>query len=164
MSSSSRPPTRDLAADEIERALVELRRSMTRRTLQRRHDPTAPPATAALFAVLDALEERPGASVGEMAEAVAVDQPRASRLVAQAVDQGWATRVADPRDGRRQQVHLTPAGRQVLAAAHETRRRAVLDALAGFDDADARRFASLLSAFVSRWGQPPRGTTGNRNP
>jgi DNA-binding MarR family transcriptional regulator len=90
-------------------------------------------------------------TVGGVALALGVDQPRASRLVAEAVASGLVSREADAADGRRSVLALTAAGRrwQEAAAQH---RRAELDAvMTGWPDADRQAFARLLSAFVTRW-------------
>ena len=109
-------------------------------------------AHAASFRLLDALEasDRPP-SVSELAEAIGVDQPRASRLVQAAVDSGHVRREADPADARRSALVLTAAGREVLASARTNRRSAVEAALAGFSEQETADFARLLSRFVAAW-------------
>lgn len=112
-------------------------------------------AHAARFRLLDALEasERPP-SVSELADAIGVDQPRASRLVQAAVDAGHVRREADPSDARRSALVLTSAGRELLASARSNRRGAVEAALAGFTEEETAEFARLLARFVAAW---PRG-------
>jgi DNA-binding MarR family transcriptional regulator len=154
-------PDHDDAVATIERALVVLRRSQQRRTLERQATGGAPPpAQGAAFQVLDALEAAGDAgnvmTVTAVAEALGVDQPRASRLVAQAIDAGLVRRGADTHDGRRSILTLTPRGRMVLAAAHHTRRAAVQAALAGWSPDDRDAFARLLGAFVSGWERAAR--------
>ena len=111
-------------------------------------------AHAASFRLLDALEasDRPP-SVSELAEAIGVDQPRASRLVQAAVDSGHVRREADPADARRSALVLTAAGREVLASARTNRRSAVEAALAGFSQEETAEFARLLSRFVAAWSR-----------
>jgi hypothetical protein len=147
------PLDHDDAAAVIERALVAVRRSQRRRTLQRRAaGDDAPPAQAAVFQVLDALESARdaggGITVTGVADALGVDQPRASRLG------------ADPGDGRRSLLRLTTRGRKVLAGAHRTRRAAVEAALAGWSPEDRATFARLLNEFITGWeraaGRQPR--------
>ena len=108
---------------------------------------------AARFRLLDTLnaggDRRMG--ISEIAEAISVDQPRASRLVNEAAEQGLVTRRADDRDARRSIVELTDAGRALLASARETRRSAVTDALAGFTPEETAQFAELLGRFVAAW-------------
>ncbi len=61
--------------------------------------------------MLDALIAASGPlSVSEIAEAIGVDQPRASRLVQQAEQMGLVAREPDPDDARRTRVRLTPEG------------------------------------------------------
>nr|WP_308164329.1 MarR family winged helix-turn-helix transcriptional regulator [Agromyces sp. ISL-38] len=109
-------------------------------------------AQAARFRLLDALEgtERPP-SVSELADAIGVDQPRASRLVQAAIDAGHARREVDPADARRSAIVLTAAGRKILADARGTRRDAVVTALAEFTPEERAELARLLSRFVAAW-------------
>jgi DNA-binding MarR family transcriptional regulator len=100
--------------------------------------------------MLDALES--GArTVSELADATGVDQPRASRLVADAAERGLLRRGVDPGDARRAVIELTDAGRAHLTDAHRSRRTAVESALAGFSAAETERFAALLQRFVDAW-------------
>jgi DNA-binding MarR family transcriptional regulator len=152
------------AVAAIERAMVALRRSWARRTLQRRGDPRALAAEAAPFQVLDAIEGAAGAgralTVNGVADALGVDQPRASRLVAEVVDAGLVRRGADPDDGRRSVLALTARGARVLAEGHRTRRAAVEAALAGWSDEDRQTFARLLGAYVAGWERATGRPTG----
>jgi DNA-binding MarR family transcriptional regulator len=113
---------------------------------------------AARFRLLDALRSVEGAEkpmgVSEIAEAIGVDQPRASRLVNDAAERGLVRRDVDPRDARRSSVQLTDAGRAALEAAHSNRREAVTDALADFTPDEIASFAALFSRFVAAL---PRG-------
>lgn len=147
------PKTRSArTVDEIEKALVQMRRSMARRNLQRRSDPDASALSGALFQVLDALDDRErGLSITEIASALGVDQPRASRLVAIAVDRGLVCRSEDPTDARRKHIDLTIEGRKHLAATHDARRVAVAAAIVNFSSVDAEAFARLLTAFIENW-------------
>jgi DNA-binding MarR family transcriptional regulator len=107
---------------------------------------------AARFRLLDVLlRADPSTRMGisEIAEAIGVDQPRASRLVNEAVERGLATRRADDRDARRSVVELSAAGRSMLESAHANRRTAVTDALAGFTAEEVATFSALLSRFVA---------------
>lgn len=103
--------------------------------------------------MLDSLEPGPR-TVSEIAAAIGVDQPRASRLVAEAAERGLVRREVDPRDARRAVVELTSSGRTFLHSAHQTRRSAVESALEGFSPAERDQFAALLDRFVSAWPRP----------
>lgn len=101
--------------------------------------------------MLDALAAGDGMSVSDIAAAIGVDQPRASRLVNESVERGFVRRTPDPADGRRSVVELSGTGRRMLQAAHENRRGAVTQAVSGFTKDEVETFARLLSRFVAAW-------------
>ncbi|WP_348789265.1 MarR family winged helix-turn-helix transcriptional regulator [Leifsonia sp. NPDC080035] len=90
-------------------------------------------------------------SVSSLAEAIGVDQPRASRLVQEGVERGLVRRVPDPSDARRALIQLTAAGRSQLGEVQSHRRSAVESALADFTPDEARTFADLFDRFVRAW-------------
>ena len=92
-------------------------------------------------------------SVGEIAEAVGVDQPRASRLVQQAVDLDLVRREADPDDARRTRVALTDAGARLVRGFRGERREAIDAALAAFTDDERAQLARLLTKLADSWPQ-----------
>lgn len=153
----------------IEQALMTMRRDQQVRRLQRGmgrhhggprhghghghgHDRSL--GGAARFRMLDALEVG-ACTISDLADRIGVDQPRASRLVAEAVDRGFVRRGVDPADARRAVVELTASGRTFLQSAHRTRRSAVESALAGFTPEESARFAELLTRFVGAWPREP---------
>jgi DNA-binding MarR family transcriptional regulator len=98
--------------------------------------------------------ERPGASLGELAECLAVDLSTMSRTVDGLTAKGWCVRTADPDNRRRLALNLSAAGRdkvdaidercdgayaRVLARIPEERRAAAVIAVA--DLAEAMRQA-----------------------
>lgn len=102
--------------------------------------------------MLDALVAASGSlSVGEIAAAVGVDQPRASRLVQQSVELGLVAREPDPDDARRIRVRLTPEGQGLVSGFRGRRRDAVRSALEAFSDAERAEFARLLAKFADAW-------------
>ncbi len=107
----------------------------------------------ARFRMLEALEagEREGRqfSISALAEAVGVDQPRASRLVQEGIDRGLVRRIPDPSDARRSLIQLTSAGRSQIGDVRDRRRSAVQRAIAEFSPEEARVFASLFTRFVA---------------
>lgn len=128
----------------VERAMVAIRRRQSRRALSRQMalDP-------AVFGVLDAVDERGPSSVTDLAAVLGVDQPRASRLVAKAVDSGLLRRQADQVDGRRTLVVLTASGQQQVDAAHLSRREVFARAMADWSPEERATFARLLTSFVA---------------
>lgn len=114
-------------------------------------------AQAARFRMLDALardEAAGGMGISALAESIGVDQPRASRLVAEATKRGEVARAVDPNDGRRSVVQLSAAGRAVLQEAHRGRRDAVTTALSGFAPEEVAQFAAYLERFAAAWPRP----------
>jgi DNA-binding MarR family transcriptional regulator len=87
--------------------------------------------------------------VTESAAALGVDQPRASRLAAQAVEAGLLRRAADQADGRRSLLILTDRGRAALAQVRAFRAGAVAAATAGWTARDRDDLARLLTRFVA---------------
>lgn len=105
----------------------------------------------AALRVLHLLDEHGPASVGELAERIGVDQPRASRLVAAAVAAGHVRREPDPNDARRAILVITDSGRQALRSLLGRRRGAVERALEGFSDDERAQFAELFARFAEGW-------------
>ncbi|WP_256336036.1 MarR family winged helix-turn-helix transcriptional regulator [Microbacterium sp. cf332] len=93
-------------------------------------------------------------SVSEIGEAIGVDQPRASRLVQQAVELELVRREADPDDARRTRIALTDAGRRFAQGVRGERRAALGGALADFSDGERAELARLLAKLADAW--PPR--------
>src|SRR5690349_17108157 len=108
----------------IEAGMVAIRRRQTRRALAREHDEARP--DPAVFDVVDAVEaaelDGHAVTVGDIAVALDVAQPRASKLVAAAVEAGLIERAADQRDGRRALLIRTVAGRELCERVHRSRR------------------------------------------
>lgn len=137
----------DEDVEAVERAMVEIRRLQQRRTLARlsQVDPS-------LTAVVDAIEQPADqATVSSVAGALGVDQPRASRLVARAVDAGLVTRTADQLDGRRVLLTLTKRGTEHAASVHRFRQAVFAEAMAGWTPRQVSTFARLLSRFVDAY-------------
>ena len=94
-------------------------------------------------------------SVSEIAEAVGVDQPRASRLVQQGVERDLVRREADPDDARRTRIALTDAGIRVARGAKGERRQELSRALDAFTEDERTELARLLNKLADNWGTTP---------
>jgi DNA-binding MarR family transcriptional regulator len=150
----------DEAVAAVERAMVAIRRSQTRRSLGRMAPPKGErPIDPTLFGVLDVIEECARAcSVTDVAAGLGVDQPRASRLVQRAAADGLVDRRADPADARRSLLTLTAEGQRQLDLVHRRRQQVFARTMAHWPDADRTAFARLLTAFVADFAaRLPRG-------
>ncbi|GAA3261378.1 MarR family winged helix-turn-helix transcriptional regulator [Dactylosporangium siamense] len=155
------------ALGAVEAAMVAIRRSQTRRALAR-SGPTGG-VDPAVFDVVDAVEAASaagdgasaagagasaagvggGATVMSVAAALDVAQPRASKLVAAAVEAGWLRREADQGDGRRSLLVLTEDGLALAERVHAARRARFAAATGDWSPAELATFAQLLTRFVA---------------
>jgi DNA-binding MarR family transcriptional regulator len=102
--------------------------------------------------LLEALAAASGPlSVSEIADAVGVDQPRASRLVQQAAQMGLVRREADAEDARRTRIALTDNGLAIVRGFRGERRTAIDAALAAFTDEERGELARLLTKLADSW-------------
>lgn len=146
----------DLVA--IERAMIRIRRSQTRRSLARRAAEAGAdlPADLAVLGVVDAVDEGPPpgvevVSVADVADRLGVDPSRASRLVKSSIEADLVRRVASQSDGRRTGLALTTSGTAAATAAHESRQRYYADLTADWPAHDRTELARLLTTFTSRF-------------
>ncbi|MGC3996289.1 MAG: MarR family transcriptional regulator [Anaeromyxobacter sp.] len=105
------------------------------------------------FWLLVGLLERPGASQRELAGALHLDAPTASRVVAALVRRRLVRVEADPADRRRVRLHLTPAGAQLagrLAVAAAEIRETVVEGLSGAELEALRRSLRHVIANLER--------------
>lgn len=89
--------------------------------------------------------------VSEIADAIGVDQPRASRLVQQGVDRGWVRREADPEDARRTRIALTDEGSQMIRGVRDERRERLGKALEALTEDERDQLARLLTKLADAW-------------
>ena len=130
----------------VETAMIALRRRQTRRTFAVQAGGPDP-----VQEVLDAIEGAGSEplSVNGVATALAVDQPRASKLVAAAVAAGLVRREADQRDGRRTNLVLTAEGRRQLDVVHAFRQDRFAAAMSEWTSVERETFADLLTRFLT---------------
>lgn len=107
----------------------------------------------AVIRMIEALAAASGPlGVSELADAIGVDQPRASRLVQQGVDRGWVRREADPDDARRTRIALTDEGSRLFRGVRGERREALGKALEAFTPRERDELARLLTKLADNWG------------
>lgn len=99
-------------------------------------------------AVAGAADSPDEATITAVAHQLGLDHSGASRMVRDATTAGYLTRRESEFDRRRTALHLTPAGRHLLADAHDWQRE-VFDRLTGnWSPADRRRFAGYLQRLA----------------
>lgn len=133
--------------EQLDHALVSLRRLWQHRRLQQ--DLAARTGTAvqpALIRTLRAVELAEGdePSVGDVADALAVDPSTASRYVDQAVRDGLVRRSPSPTDRRRAVLEITADGTVLLEHANDARVAFLADLTQDWPADDIRTLATLL--------------------
>ncbi len=115
---------RDVLLDELDEALVHLRRVLQRPGYRRRLlaalPQDVPLSILRLLRVVQRASEPP--SIGTVADVLDIDPSTASRIVDRAVARGDLERRACADDRRRARLHLTPSGQALLDTATQRRR------------------------------------------
>jgi DNA-binding MarR family transcriptional regulator len=109
--------------------------------------------TLAQLHLAGAVEENPGRTVRELADAAGVSQPTITRALDALQRQGLVTRAASPEDRRCVLVELTDEGRELLRAERErieARRHELLAELAPEERRQAERLLMRLADLVER--------------
>jgi DNA-binding MarR family transcriptional regulator len=118
--------------------------------------------TGPQFAVLVAVNEQPGLDQRSLAYAVSLDTSTMADVALRLEARGLIRRVADPTDGRRKLLELTPEGTQVLEDVD--RRARALDELLleGLDEGARAELLTTLQVLSDRWASlPSTDTTGD---
>ncbi len=105
------------------------------------------------YTLLGHLEESGGCRATDLAAHYALDKSTVSRQVAALEQSGLIERRLDPEDHRVQVLHLTEAGREILAQVTRSRRAAFRERLADWQQEDLVRFA----AYLERYNAGPSG-------
>ncbi|MGE2690514.1 MarR family winged helix-turn-helix transcriptional regulator [Mycolicibacterium pulveris] len=129
-------------------AIARQRPSWRRRVL----DGSGQMVNASTLRVLRAVEQcqqlGAGASVGDVADFMAVEHSTASRSVAAVVSAGLLTKTFAADDQRRCALVLTDEGRNALATVAERRRDLVAEMIADWPDADVDTLVVLLGRLT----------------
>ncbi|MER6851973.1 MarR family winged helix-turn-helix transcriptional regulator [Streptomyces flaveolus] len=99
------------------------------------------------YTLLGHLEERDGCRATDLAAHYALDKSTVSRQVAALERAELVERRVDPDDHRVQVLHLTDAGRRILAQVTESRRTAFRERLVDWSEEDLIRFAAYLERY-----------------
>lgn len=92
-----------------------------------------------------------GASIGDVAEYLAVEHSTASRTVSAVVTAGLLTKSSAADDQRRSVLVLTDVGRKALATVTDRRRELVAETVSDWDGADIDRLVVLLERLTERF-------------
>ena len=98
--------------------------------------------------ILRAVERRPEASVGDVAEDLGIKHSTASRAVAHAVRAGFLVKSSSPRDQRRTSLEVTEIGRQALLDMTARRREMVGEVVIDWLPSDIARLNDLLGRLA----------------
>ncbi|MDF3301374.1 MarR family transcriptional regulator [Streptomyces sp. K1PA1] len=99
------------------------------------------------FSLLGHLEDLGGCRATDLAAHYALDKSTVSRQVSALERAELIERRLDPEDHRVQVLHLTDAGRRILAQVTESRRAAFRERLADWSAEDLERFAAYLTRY-----------------
>jgi DNA-binding MarR family transcriptional regulator len=109
---------------------------------------TTVPVSRTEAGVLQTLALRP-TRVTDLARQEGVTQPAITLLVNRLVHQGWATRRADPDDGRAVLVAITPEGQEVRARLRAQYRALVHEEMAMLEDEEVQTLSEAIEILDS---------------
>src|SRR5258708_24804151 len=98
-------------------------------------------------ATLSTLERSGPCRLTALSAGEGVTQPAMTQLVARLADSGLVSRSADPADGRVVHVHITTAGRALMASRRAVRAERIAGLLARLSEADQAALAAALPAM-----------------
>ncbi|MFF3707357.1 MarR family winged helix-turn-helix transcriptional regulator [Streptomyces phaeochromogenes] len=104
------------------------------------------------YTLLGHLEDVGGCRATDLAAHYSLDKSTVSRQVSALERAGLVERRADAQDQRVQVLHLTPAGKEILAQVTASRRVAFRERLAGWPEEDLERFAGYLLRYNAAAG------------
>ncbi|MGQ4432816.1 MULTISPECIES: MarR family winged helix-turn-helix transcriptional regulator [unclassified Streptomyces] len=142
----------DQAVETIQREMTAFARR-ARASAGRLH----PELSLVSYTLLSHLEEQSGCRATDLAAHYALDKSTVSRQVAALERADLIERRLDPEDHRVQVLHLTAAGRRILAQVTENRQAAFRERLADWPEEDLTRFAGYLERYNSWPGEPTDG-------
>ncbi|HEV2516869.1 MAG TPA: MarR family winged helix-turn-helix transcriptional regulator [Devosia sp.] len=149
------------AVASIDAVMHKVRRSIQRRDFGRQvmaqMDPSLDVSHLdAISAIAHKGEEITEVTVGLVAERLAIDPSRASRVTSDLVERGYARRVASQQDARRICLELTGKGNSFVEAVRRNKVQIFTRALAQWNEHELMVFASLFERF-SNWATDENG-------
>lgn len=110
--------------------------------------------------VLRTVAERGPVTVTQLADTLSVSAPTASQLVNTLVERGWLNVELSTRDRRRHDVHITPAGKQLLAEQSRKRLNSIQKILEQLTPEERTQLVCMLDRVVTLW-QSSEGSSEN---
>ncbi|MBP6778282.1 MAG: MarR family transcriptional regulator [Piscinibacter sp.] len=131
--------------DRIEMAghLIRRLHQQSTQVFQARSQAAGFDLTSVQFAALDAIAQQPGIDQAGLAATISFDRPTIGGVIDRLEHKGLVRRVVGAHDRRARQLHLTPAGRKLLAAARPVVEALQADILAALSPAERAAFVTL---------------------
>lgn len=89
------------------------------------------------------------ATVGLVAEEMAIDPSRASRIVTELIKRDYVARAAAQEDGRKSVLQLTAKAEAAFAQIRDLKWQRLVEVFSGWSDEDIRDFARLFGRYVA---------------
>ncbi len=99
--------------------------------------------TSVQFAALDAIARQPGIDQASLAATISFDRATIGGVIDRLEHKGLVQRVISAQDRRARQLHLTPAGEQLLSASRPVVEGLQADILAPLSPAERTAFVAL---------------------
>lgn len=140
---------------EVARLLMQVAQGFMRDVHQHlRHHHSGPRVTMAQIRALHMAAQR-APTLSEVAEALKVTRPTATRLVDGLEERGWIRRQPDPHDRRKVRLYATESGQQVVQAVQEVVHRYIAARLEGLSEEDLRALYQGLRAVYRLFQERP---------
>lgn len=137
--------------EETLQVLFSLKQEVFSFLLERRTEWDKSLPTRLQFHVLNAVNNRERTSISDVASLLNVSGPTASQLVQMLVKRGWLTREAESRDRRRQTLHLSPVGHNLLKTHHQQQHQYASRILAELSSEERRSLLNLATRLSAIW-------------
>jgi DNA-binding MarR family transcriptional regulator len=146
------PPSRyDQLDDLLTRIHIARQRPHWRHRVLGTDSRVANVSTLRVLRAVEQCQDAGGASIGDVADFMAVEHSTASRIVAAVVHAGLLAKSSAADDQRRCALTLTDVGRKELAAVTDRRRDLVAESVADWPEADVDTLVALLDRLTERF-------------
>jgi DNA-binding MarR family transcriptional regulator len=88
-------------------------------------------------------------TIGDLAEEMAIDPSRASRIAGHLIARGFVRRTVSQGDGRKSILVLSPAGETTMVTIGRSKWRLLAKGLAGWSDDEIAAFAELFTRYAA---------------